>query len=148
MYYEGEGVAKNNEKAFYWISKAAKQGSAPAMTSIGSMYYLGEGRQQDLKKAFELYEQAAQKGNELAEARLSCYDENINTLQQHFSKCLELAKQGNVKALFAVGSAYYNGYGIEKDIAKSLWCFSKAAEQDPRYEKAKREVQKELEEQK
>ena len=43
MYYEGEGVPQDYEKAIEWYTKSAEQGHAWAQYNLGLMYYDGEG---------------------------------------------------------------------------------------------------------
>lgn len=149
--YLNEGGDK--ESAFYWFSQAAKQGSKDlrrfgkdyikdiANSRIADMYYSGEGTEQDFKKAMEIYSSLPSFDNfPIAEARLSCYDESINTAQQHFEKCLTMAKQGNVKAQYAVARAYYEGIDIEKDKNQAYNWLLKAAKQDSKYEQIMKEV--------
>ncbi len=38
LYYKGQGVAKDNEKAAFWYGKAAKQGIKNAQNSLGNLY--------------------------------------------------------------------------------------------------------------
>lgn len=38
MYYQGQGVAPNNNQAFYWYKKAAEQGDVNAQYSLGVIY--------------------------------------------------------------------------------------------------------------
>ena len=38
MYYDGDGVKKSNEKAVYWLSKAAERGSVSAQYGLARLY--------------------------------------------------------------------------------------------------------------
>ena len=51
LYYNGDVVERNLEKAKYWFEKSAEQGDSDAQVSLGSMYLYGEGVEQDLEKA-------------------------------------------------------------------------------------------------
>jgi hypothetical protein len=46
-YRSGTGVARNDERALYWLGLAASQCSAPAMDAVGRMYRAGEGAAQN-----------------------------------------------------------------------------------------------------
>ncbi len=144
MYYNGDGTKKDLEKAFEWSSKSAEQGNIYAQASVADMYYAGEGVKQNLEKAFEIYSRPAIKNDIKAEARLSCYDATISSLKQHFDKCLVMAKQGNSKAQYAVFSAYYNGFGTQKDTHKAYTWLEKAAQQDSKYQEILKETKDEL----
>ena len=43
MYYRGEGVAQDLEKAFALMEEAAKQGDPKAENNLGNRYYKGDG---------------------------------------------------------------------------------------------------------
>ena len=62
MFEKGQGVAKDDEQAFNWLHKAAKQGDAKAQLRIGTTYM---GRS-DIKKARYWLGRSARQGNELA----------------------------------------------------------------------------------
>jgi hypothetical protein len=58
-----------------YVQKAADQGIAEAVTSLGDFYYLGAGVEQDYEKAAEYYRQAAELGDEEAAERLKTMTE-------------------------------------------------------------------------
>lgn len=47
LYYNGDDVERNLEKAKYWFENSAEQGDSDAQVSLGSMYLYGEGVEQD-----------------------------------------------------------------------------------------------------
>ena len=51
LYYNGEDVKANNEKAFMWYRMAAGQGHVDAQFQVGSMYKDGDGVDADQEKA-------------------------------------------------------------------------------------------------
>ena len=51
MYYEGNGVTQDNEKAFYWTSKAALQGHITSQFNLGFLYSSGIGTLEDSEEA-------------------------------------------------------------------------------------------------
>ena len=63
MYYTGDKVAQNYQRAREWWLKAAEHGNDKAMFNLGVMYYYGFGTTRDLKKAIDWYKQAAAAGN-------------------------------------------------------------------------------------
>ena len=63
LYNEGDGVEKDYARALQWYEKAAKQGFAPALTSIGHMYENGQGMEINLTKAKEYYEKGCNAGS-------------------------------------------------------------------------------------
>ncbi|CAB4419710.1 unnamed protein product [Rhizophagus irregularis] len=63
-YYNGEGVEKNLEKAFYWYQKAAENGNKNAMLSLINNYINGEGTEKNVEKAF-YWQQKIAESNEV-----------------------------------------------------------------------------------
>ena len=48
LYSKGEGVAKNQEQAFFWFHKAAVEGGQPlAQAMVGDCYFSGQGVKKD-----------------------------------------------------------------------------------------------------
>ncbi|MEX2479380.1 MAG: tetratricopeptide repeat protein [Gammaproteobacteria bacterium] len=63
MYADGQGVAKDPERAAEWYRKAAEQGVADAQFRLGQLYENGDGVPTDLEYAFGWYGVAAHLGN-------------------------------------------------------------------------------------
>jgi len=70
MYYNGDGVTKDDAKAAEWYQKAAEQGNAFAQYNLGVMYDKGEGVTKDAAKAVEWWQKAAAQGNDAAQESL------------------------------------------------------------------------------
>ena len=47
---DGIGVARDDDKAFYWYQKAAEQGNASAQNNLGDCYDMGRGTAQEQGK--------------------------------------------------------------------------------------------------
>ena len=62
-YQNGFGCEQSFEQAAEWFKKAAGQGHAPAMATLGSLYHNGMGVPQIDKRAFELWQQSRALGN-------------------------------------------------------------------------------------
>jgi uncharacterized protein len=62
-YESGEGVPKNEQKAFDWYRKAAEQGNAEAQDIVGEMYRAGEGVDRNKQAAIVWYQRSAKQGN-------------------------------------------------------------------------------------
>ena len=52
-YFYGEGVERDDAKAFSYYMEAAEAGELEAICRVGQMYYFGYGAEQDPAKAFE-----------------------------------------------------------------------------------------------
>jgi len=80
-------VVQNYKAAFYWLEKAARQGSAKAQFDLGDMYYSGISINKDIQLAYLWFNLAAAQGIEKAVSlrdivvKLLTYDQ-IAILQQ------------------------------------------------------------------
>lgn len=61
-YLLGRGVPQDNQRAFYYFSKAAHQGDVLAQNEIAYMYAAGKGTPRNQALAFDWYKQAATHG--------------------------------------------------------------------------------------
>ena len=71
LYYNGDGVAKNDASAADWFRKAAEQGHVLAQYKLGAMYDQGEGVPKDQAQALEWWNKAAAQGNDAARESLA-----------------------------------------------------------------------------
>ena len=62
LYYKGEGVEQNYEKAASWFQKSADQGNPKAQTDLAQCYLLGYGVEKDSNVAVDWYQRAAAQG--------------------------------------------------------------------------------------
>lgn len=80
QYYQ---IAKNYDKARYWLTQSTTDGNPHAMTSLGTMYRLGLGVKMDITKAKSLFRQAAKNGCRSAKASLEdCSNTNLPKEQE------------------------------------------------------------------
>jgi len=70
IYYHGEGVPRDFEKAYIWFRKAAEQDDADAQYNLGFMYGRGEGVQKDHTQSLQWFKRAADQGHSAAKAIL------------------------------------------------------------------------------
>ncbi len=70
LYMEGQGVPKDQRKAFELFKKAAELGDARAQVNVGVMYAWGEGIVHDKMKAHENFKKALQVGQSEASTYL------------------------------------------------------------------------------
>ena len=66
MYYEGESLQQDFQKAIYWFTKAAEQGFWHAQRGLGMVYSEGKGVLQDYVMAYAWFEVAASQGDSSA----------------------------------------------------------------------------------
>nr|VFJ46786.1 MAG: Putative peptidoglycan binding domain-containing protein [Candidatus Kentron sp. DK] len=67
MYYHGDGVPEDRERAAYWYRKAANQGYAPGQFNLARLYRAGKGVDQDHALAIHWYRKAAEQGLPIAQ---------------------------------------------------------------------------------
>ena len=101
-YTRGEGVPKNEKKAFELYMKAAQQGHMKAQYNVGVCYSDGDGVEEQKEMAFEWFLKSAEQGYDIAQIHLAeCYyyGEGTEEDEEEAKKLLELvAKQGSKKA--------------------------------------------------
>jgi len=66
LYYEGDGVKRDKEKAAYWFTKSAQQGHADAQYQIGWLYFAGHIEEEYDGQWRDWMEKAADQGHEEA----------------------------------------------------------------------------------
>jgi hypothetical protein len=154
MYENGRGVDKDEAKAVEYYSKAAWQGQDDAQFNLGNMYFDGRGVAKDDSKAVAWWQRAAEQGHvealvvlsalekkaeeaerlKKAEAEEKAREASIAEGAEHLKKAeakeiRKAAEQGNVHAQFLLGVRYEGGVGVDKDEAKAVEWYSKAAGQ-------------------
>jgi TPR repeat protein len=135
--YLQNGPLQNYEQAFHWLSRAADQGDARALTSLGFIYEQGLGTPPSQNTAANLYAKAAAMNDPIAEYRLGAMyfggrgglPPDENAAYQLFKKA---AEQGDVDAVKALGNAYWTGGAAQTNAAEAVHLLQRAAEQgDP-----------------
>ena len=128
-YLEGDGVNKDPDKAFYWLSKAAEQNNLKALNTIGMCYENGIGVDPDPFQAFSFYKKAALGGMPNAFVNVAqCYFNGVGTAEDPlkarawFEKGAEF---GYRVAQTNVGLLYI----LEENYDKAFYWLTKAAEQ-------------------
>jgi TPR repeat protein len=77
MYHRGMGMVVDNQKAAYWLRKAAEHGQPEGQMMLGSLYFYGAGVEKDYIKAYAWCDLAQDGGN--ADAQ-SCRDAALQSL--------------------------------------------------------------------
>ena len=76
IFYEGEIVEENLEKAFYWINKSADWGYSKAQFYLGMMYFCGHGIEKDYYQSCSWLKKSAEQSHSEAEYYLSWHFKN------------------------------------------------------------------------
>jgi TPR repeat protein len=132
-YERGEGVSKNNEKAFFWYLKSAQQGWLRSACAAGVMLLKGIGVVKDVSSSMLWLLKAAEAGDALAQWSLSTIyaggaEGVTRDLKQAFVWCQRAADQGFVAAISNLGLLY----ALSGKPVQAVACWQKAADQkDP-----------------
>jgi len=120
-YRKGDGVAVDLQKAQYWYSKAAEQGSAAALFAKG-MCGMEESRE-----GLTCRGSGSEASVKLAE------DAWKYTINKDWAKAVplfkEAARQGNMGAQYALGEHYEDGKGVTQNRKIAIDWYKKAAKQ-------------------
>ncbi|MDE7413649.1 MAG: sel1 repeat family protein [Muribaculaceae bacterium] len=134
MYYEGEGVSKNDKEAAIWFRKSADQGYALSQANLGLLYLCGYGVEEDCQEAIKWFTKAAEQGDILALRNLGniyYFGEDIPKDYQEAVKWWRLgAEKGDPDLPYLLGIMYYEGNKINKDYTEAYKWFLKGAEQN------------------
>lgn len=113
QYLQGDGVPRDEQKAFYWIHRAAEQGLPEAQASLGMLYGKGYGVARDEAEAIRWFRKAAEQGSATGQYNLGvAYAKGVGVAQDFVAAVKWLrqaAEQGDASAQYNLGIAYANG---------------------------------------
>jgi TPR repeat protein len=148
-YQGGDAISKNMDEAVAYYIRAANIGHSASVEELNKLgqqeYEMGlqalENKQTE--KAMKLLAEASDKGHPSASLRLGALMILVDSPQaKEFGlKVLEgsASNGGSPSAMYALGIAYKNGSGLERDKQKAEYWLSKAADQG--YEEAQNALQ-------
>lgn len=132
MYQTGSGVARSDEEAARWYSKAADHGHPAAQAILGAMYMVGQGVPRDDARGVNLLILSAAQQLPLGIARLGAAYMQGWGVKQDAEKGTRLLLQavdlGVGLAAFEIGMAHRWGRGATKDEGEARKWFQKSAE--------------------
>lgn len=121
-YYGGLGVERDRAKAIELYTKSADQGNMNAQYSLGYCYENGQGAEQNYPLAAKYFIMAADQGFRKAKVHL---------VSRYYKEAFDWYKReseaGSIKALRHLGTCYFNGDGVEKDLQKASEIYLEAA---------------------
>lgn len=133
----GNFSTEDEQKAFYWLEKAMKNGHVAAGVQVAKIYLNGWGREKDEKKGMELLEQYSKTTNSTAHFELGkiyyygkVRKRDYKNALKHF---LTAAKKGHASSQDYVGEMYRWGQGTEKDYIEARKWYELAAEKNNKY---------------
>lgn len=134
-YMNGDGVAKDPQKAVEWFKKAAEEGNIEGITALGDCYFNGVGSHVNVFEAVKLYSEAAERGYANAQLKLGILLLTGRGVTMDFKNGIawieKAANQGNADAQTYLGVLYYTGDRIERDYNLAFKWFNKAAGNNP-----------------
>lgn len=123
MYYNGQGVEQNYEKALEWFEKGAALGDGMCFHNLGIMYQYGCGVQQNYQRAINYYLQGGDTNSGICFARLGNLYESGEGVQQNYQKAIEYyqkgAELGDDWCINSLGLMYELGKGLPEDLAEA-----------------------------
>ena len=138
-YQDGKGVEENKNKAEALFLKAhsglikeSKEGNSRSQYTLGLSYLNGYGVKKDLSEAMRWFNAAANRGNRQAQFMVArCYlkEEPIKDYSRAFKWFCISAIQGESNAQRMLGSMYYYGHFVAKNIKESVKWIGLAANQ-------------------
>jgi len=142
LYWYGYGVEKNPQKAIELFHKSADQGLIKAARKLGEIYLYAENVQRDYEKAFKYLSKVEDASSNEDDPGLTSAITSLGTMYLYgwgcsvdkyravylFSKAVSRGGKTSAEGNFYMGLAYYNGYGVDKDIGKAMTYFEKSAE--------------------
>lgn len=107
MYLQGDGVARDADRAVHWIRRAADQGLADAQVRMGWLHDEGIGLRADAMQAAAWYRRAAEQGDAWGQNNLAAMHLVGNGVAADLPQALRLfhqaAEQGLAAAQFNLG---------------------------------------------
>jgi TPR repeat protein len=143
MYYQGDGVSKDNEKAFYWTLKAATQCHTSSQYNLGYLYWSGKGTAVDYESAFYWFSLAAEKGHAASQNYLGVMHRDGHGVDKDYEEafiwflmasnsslscCYDARKSysGNPNALCNLGLIYAEGSRLPESKSEAAHWFNLA----------------------
>ena len=131
-YEKGEGVPRDDKKAFDCYRNSAEKGIVDAQFSLGACYENGKGVGKDVKEAVKWYRMVADRKNPEAQYKLGYCFENETEVQSDDKAAIwyrRAAENGHVEAQLRIARFYEEGRGVEKKLNEAIPWYTKAAEQ-------------------
>ena len=122
MYHNGEGVQKNIKEAIKWYTLSADKENVDAQVNLAKLLYNGIEVDEDLEEAFRLFSLAAAQQDPYSQFWIGIhfqYNEDPD-LGEAIQLYRLSAEQGYAPAQVQLGSFYYNGNIVKKDIEQAI----------------------------
>ena len=136
MYFNGEGVAKDQAAGLHWFVAAAEQGDLASQKALGAAYYRGEGVETNIAEAVHWFTKAGEQNDSsaakfLAGVYFSGQGVPTNNLEgvKWLTKVAEQGADQDFNDLEkAVALAYYHGNGLPQNVDEAVKWLTKVAD--------------------
>ena len=133
MYYNGQGVVKDVDRALELFRASADQDHPGGQTGMGFLYTAGQGVELDDEEAVRWYRLSADQGFPAGQANLGFMHLVGRGVAADTGEAVRwyraAADQGYARAQFALGTMYQYGHGVEKNAEEAVRLYRLAAEQ-------------------
>jgi ferritin len=124
MYAHGDGLLKNDAKAFLWFRKAAEQGLPEAQQMMGIFYEQGRGVLLDFEQAANWFHKAAEQNYAHAQYHLGyLHVDGRMGVPMSYTKAAEwfrkAAENGVVDAQYQIGYYLARGVGVDQNMVEA-----------------------------
>jgi cell division septation protein DedD len=106
----------------------ADRGDADAQYNLAQAYFLGRGVPRNVNLAEQWYERAARQGNEEAQANYGLLLFQNGRRTEAMPWIERAANRGDPRAQYVLGTAFYNGDLVARDVPRAYALMSRAAE--------------------
>jgi TPR repeat protein len=142
LYWNGQGVAKDDAEGFRWFKLAADRGHREGQYVVGIAYEKGRGVGKDEAQAAVWFQRAGDRGHAGAEFALGLlYEEGRGVAQDSAQAAAwyrKAADRGHAKAQYNLGNLYAEGEGVPQDFQAAYLWFNLAASHFSKAEAAAR----------
>lgn len=133
LYYKGDGITQDNQKAVAFLNKAKDKGEVFAYVNLATLYARGDAVAKDERKAAELLSYAADHGDSGGAFNLAlAYAQGVG-VQQDTDKAIfylkKAAEGGLALAQQMYGDMLYKGEVVPQNIKQGLHLLTLSAEQ-------------------
>ncbi len=128
MFFRGEGVDQDFEKARIWFKRGVANGDALCQYSIGLMYLRGLGLPKDVVKAADYFREAADQSFASAQVRLGVLFLDQGDLQTAIRYFELAARQGHIEAYYHLADMSDQGIGMGRSCGTTTAYYKIVAE--------------------
>ena len=126
IYYDGNGVVKDHEKAAEWFARAAEQGDAKAQDSLASMYLVSDTAADWFADVEQRVVKAQRKLVYLYYTAGGMAQSSEESAAEWYEKA---AEQGDASAQNALATMYYIGKLLPQSFEKAKLWYERAVKQ-------------------